>query len=191
MESCKRRQCLVWWIFIILRQYIFKPPFSMTKLCDMQCFQGISASLSLSAGHGMFFDLGVASVWNQAPVTNRHKALSDWQDKGAWRVMKEIGIKETAGQIREIADEKLSSRKGCITFTDSEIGLCVKDEPGYHKKGVTFDVATPRLVLTAVTNIVNRIVFNLSPAQSSAIVASTVPNATSLPRNQQQFVHQH
>jgi len=105
--------------------------------------------------------------------------------------MKEIGIKETAGQIREIADEKLSGREGCITFTDNEIVLCVKDEPGYHKTGVTLDVETPRLVLTAVTNIINRMVFNLSPAQSSIIVASTVPNVTSLPNKQQQFVHQH
>jgi hypothetical protein len=34
----------------------------MATSSDMQYFQGISASLLLSAGHGMFFDTGIASV---------------------------------------------------------------------------------------------------------------------------------
>jgi hypothetical protein len=104
--------------------------------------------------------------------------------------MKDMGIKEIAKQIVEIADEKLLGREGCATFTDNEIVLCVKDEPGYQATGVTFDADTPRMILTAAMNIINRMVFNLSPTESSAIVASTVPNVTSLQRKGPQFVHQ-
>jgi hypothetical protein len=104
--------------------------------------------------------------------------------------MKDIGIREIARQIGEIADEKLLGREGCATFTDNEIVLCVKDEPGYQATGVTFDSDTPRMILTAAMSIINRMIFNLSPIQSSAIVASTIPNVTSLRREQPQFVHQ-
>jgi hypothetical protein len=104
-------------------------------------------------------------------------------------MMKEMGIKEMAKQVGEIADAKLMGREGCVTFTDNEIVLCVKGEPGYHPTGVTFDVDTPRLILTATTNIINRMVFDLSPAQASAIITSTVPKATVHRRKQQQFMY--
>jgi hypothetical protein len=104
-------------------------------------------------------------------------------------MMKDMGIKEIARQVGEIADAKLMGREGCITFTDNEIVLCVKDEPGYHSTGVTFDVDTPRLILTAATNIINRMVFDLSPAQASAIVTSTAPKVGVHQRKQQQFMY--
>ena len=104
--------------------------------------------------------------------------------------MEDIGIREIARQIGEIADEKLLGREGCATFTDNEIVLCVKDEPGFQATGVTFDADTPRMILTAAMSIINRMIFNLSPIQSSAIVASTIPNVFSLRREQPQFVHQ-
>jgi hypothetical protein len=88
--------------------------------------------------------------------------------------MKEMGIEEIAKQVGEIADRELMGREGCATFTDNETVLCVKDEPGHRTTGVTFEPDTPRLILTAETNIINRIVFDLAPAQASAIVTSTV-----------------
>ena len=103
--------------------------------------------------------------------------------------MKKMGIKEIARQVGEIADKKLMGREGCVTFTDNEIVLCVKDEPEYHTTGVTFEVDTPRLILTAATNIINRMVFDLNPAQASAIITSTVPKAIVHRKKQQQFMH--
>jgi hypothetical protein len=103
--------------------------------------------------------------------------------------MKDMGIKEIAGQIGEISDKKLLGREGCVTFTDNEIVLCVKDKPGYQATGVIFDVDTPRLILTAAINIINRMVFDLSPTESSAIVISTMPKVISLRKKQQQSVH--
>jgi hypothetical protein len=103
--------------------------------------------------------------------------------------MKKMGIKEIAGQVEEIADKKLMGREGCVTFTDNEIVLCVKDESGHHSTGVTFDVDTPRLILTAATNLINRMVFDLSPAQASAIVTSAAPKVGVHRRKQQQFLH--
>lgn len=103
--------------------------------------------------------------------------------------MKEMGIKEIAKQIGKIADKKLMGREGCATFTDNEIILCVKDEPVHHATGVTFEADTPRLILTAVINLINRIVFELSPAQASAIVASTMPRTNVYRRRKQRFIH--
>ena len=100
-----------------------------------------------------------------------------------------MGIKEIARQIEGIADKKLMGREGCVTFTDNEIVLCVKGEPEYHTTGVTFDIDTPRLILTAAANIINRMVFDLNPAQASAIITSTVPKATVYRKKQQQFIH--
>jgi hypothetical protein len=103
--------------------------------------------------------------------------------------MKRMGIKEIAKHVEEIADKELMSREGCVTFTDNEIVLCVKDEPEYHATGVTFEADTPRLILTTATNIINRMVFNLDPAQASAIITSTVPKAIVHRKKQQQFIH--
>jgi hypothetical protein len=103
--------------------------------------------------------------------------------------MKKMGIKEIARQVEEIADKKLMGREGCVSFTDNEIVLCVKDEPEYHTTGVTFDVDTPRLILTAARNIINRMVFGLSPEEASAIITSTVPKVTVHQRKNQQFAY--
>ena len=105
-------------------------------------------------------------------------------------MMKDMGIKEIARQVGDIADKKLLGREGCVTFTDNEIVLCVKDEPGRYATGVTFDADTPRLVLTAATNIINRMVFDLSPPEASAILISTMPKAVIHRRKQQQVMHQ-
>ena len=86
-----------------------------------------------------------------------------------------MGIKEIARQVGEIADAKLMGREGCVTEIDGEIVLCVKNEPGYLVTGVRFDDDTPRMLLTAGINIINRMVFDLSPEEASAIVTSTVP----------------
>jgi hypothetical protein len=103
--------------------------------------------------------------------------------------MKQMGIKEIARQIGDISDRKLFDREGCVSFTDNEIVLCVKGESRYHATGVTFDVDTPRLILMAATNIINRMVFNLNPTEASAIVTSTVRNVTVHRRKQRQFIH--
>lgn len=100
-----------------------------------------------------------------------------------------MGIKEIAKQVGEIADKKLMGREGCVTFTDNEIVLCVKDEPGYHTTGIIFEADTLRLILTAATNIINRMVFDLNPAQTSAIIASTLPKAIVHRKKQRQFIH--
>jgi hypothetical protein len=102
--------------------------------------------------------------------------------------MKQMGIKEIARQIEKIADTKLMGREGCVTFTNNEIVLCVKDEPRYYSTGVTFDVDTPRLILTAAISIINRMVFDLSPAQTSEIATSTAPRVDVHRRKQQQFI---
>lgn len=104
-------------------------------------------------------------------------------------MMKEMGIKEIARQIGEIASTKLMGREGCATFTDNEIVLCVKDEFGHLATGVTFEADTPKLILTAAINLINRMVFDLSPAQASVIVASTIPRAGIHRRKQQRFMH--
>jgi hypothetical protein len=103
--------------------------------------------------------------------------------------MKKMGIKEIARQVEEIADKKLIGREGCVTFTDDEIVLCVKNESEYHETGVTFEADTPRLILMAAMNIINRMVFDLSPEEASAIITSTVPKVVVHRKKQQQFVH--
>jgi hypothetical protein len=98
-----------------------------------------------------------------------------------------MGIKEIARQVGEFADVKLMGREGCVTAIDNEIVLCVKNEPRYLVTGVRFDIDIPRMLLTAVTNIINRLVFDLSPQEASAIVTSTIPNVSILPRKKQQL----
>lgn len=89
--------------------------------------------------------------------------------------MKEIGIKEMARMVGEFADSHLMDEKCCAAVIDNEIVLCVKDEPAYFVTGVKFDVDTPRMLITTGTNIINRMVFNLGPEETSAIIASTLP----------------
>jgi len=89
--------------------------------------------------------------------------------------MKEIGIKEMARLVEEFAEAHLMTEKCCAAVIDNDIVLCVKDEPAYFVTGVKFDVDTPRMLITTGTNIINRIIFNLGPEETSAIVASTMP----------------
>ena len=103
--------------------------------------------------------------------------------------IEKMGIKEIARQVEEIVDKRLMGHQVCVTFTDNEIVLCVKDEPEYHTTGITFEADTPRLILTAATNIINRMVFDLNPAQASAIITSTVPKAIVHRKRQQQLMH--
>jgi hypothetical protein len=103
--------------------------------------------------------------------------------------MKDMGIKEIARQIGVIAEKKLLGREGCVTFTDNEIVLCVRDEPGRYATEVTFDADTPQLILTAATNLINRMVFDLSPAEASAIIISTMPKAGIHGKKQQRSMH--
>jgi hypothetical protein len=104
--------------------------------------------------------------------------------------MKDIGIKEIARQIGEIANTKLMEREGCATFIDNEIVLCVKNEPGYIVTGVRFDVDTPRMLLLVTMNVINRMIFDLGPEAASEIVTSTyMPKASVHPRKKQQLAH--
>lgn len=95
-------------------------------------------------------------------------------------------IKEVAGQVGKFAETKLMGREGCVTFIDSEIVLCVENEPGYLATGVRFDIETPRMILMTATSIINRLVFDLSPIEASAIIASTMPKTEVHRRNKQQ-----
>ncbi len=104
--------------------------------------------------------------------------------------MKDMGIKEIARQVEEIAEKMLMGREGCVTFIDNEILLCVKNEPGYLVTGVKFNVDTPRMILMAATNLINRMVFDLDPEAASAIVTSTyVPKVDIHQRKKQQLAH--
>ena len=101
-----------------------------------------------------------------------------------------MGIKEIARQVEEIAEKMLMGREGCVTFIDNEIFLCVKNEPGYLATGIIFDVDTPRMILTAATNLINRMVFDLDPERASAIVASTCMFKADVHQSKrQQLVH--
>ena len=95
--------------------------------------------------------------------------------------MKELGIKEMARLVGEFVDMHLMDEECCAAVIDNEIVLCVKNEPAYLVTGAKFDINTPRMLVTAGTNIINRMVFNLGPEETSAIIASTIPK----PRVQQ------
>jgi hypothetical protein len=97
-----------------------------------------------------------------------------------------MGIKEIAGQVGKFAETKLMGREGCVTFIDNEIVLCVENEPGYLATGVRFDAEAPRMILMTATTIINRLVFDLSPIEASAIISSTIPKAKVHRRNKQQ-----
>ena len=97
-----------------------------------------------------------------------------------------MGIKEIAGQVGTFAETKLMGREGCITFIDNEIVLCVENEPGYLATGVRFDAETPDMILMTAKNIINRMVFDLSPIEASGIITSTAPKADIHRRKKQQ-----
>ena len=103
--------------------------------------------------------------------------------------MKEIGIREMARQVEEFADRHLMDQEGCAAVIDNEIVLCIKNEPAYLATGSKFDVNTPRMLMNAGTTMINRIIFNLGPEETSAIVASTMPKSKVHRRKKQQLAY--
>lgn len=88
--------------------------------------------------------------------------------------MKEIGIREMVRQVGEFADTHLMDEEYCAAVIDNDIVLCVKNELAYFVTGAKFDVDTPRMLVNAGTNIINRMAFNLGPEETSAIISSTI-----------------
>jgi len=103
--------------------------------------------------------------------------------------MKEVGIREMAKQVQEFADMHLMDQEGCAAVIGNEIVLCVKNEPAYLVTGSKFDVNTPRMLMSAGTTIINRIIFNLGPEETSAIIASTMPKSKVRLRRKQQLAY--
>jgi hypothetical protein len=103
--------------------------------------------------------------------------------------MKEVGIREMAKQVQEFADMHLMDQEACAAVIDNEIVLCVKNEPAYLMTGSKFDVDTPRMLMNAGTTIINRIIFNLGPEETSAIIASTMPKPRVRRRSKQQLAY--
>jgi hypothetical protein len=101
--------------------------------------------------------------------------------------MKEVGIREMAKQVEEFADMHLMDQEGCAAVIDNEIVLCIKNDPAYLVTGTKFDVNTPRMLMNAGISIINRIIFNLGPEETSAIIASTMPKPRVHRRNKQQL----
>jgi hypothetical protein len=101
--------------------------------------------------------------------------------------MKEVGIREMAKQVEEFADMHLMDQEGCATVIDNEIVLCIKNDPAYLVTGTKFDVNTPRMLMNAGISIINRIIFNLGPEETSAIIASTIPRPSVHRRKKQQL----
>ncbi len=96
--------------------------------------------------------------------------------------MKAAGIKEIARQVEEIAETALIGREGCATLIDNEIVLCARNEPGYIITGVRIDGDPPRMLLSVVINVINRMIFDLSPEAASAILRSTRPAGVGIHR---------
>jgi len=103
--------------------------------------------------------------------------------------MKEIGIKEIARRVGEFAKTHLMDEEVCATVIGNEIVLCMRDEPAYIVTGEQFNIDTPRMLLTAGINIINRMVFGLSPEEASAIVTSTMPRVDVHPKKRQQLAY--
>jgi len=103
--------------------------------------------------------------------------------------MKEVGIREMAKQVEEFADVHLMDQEGCAAIIDNEIVLCIKNEPAYLATGARFDVNTPTMLMKAGTTMINRIIFNLGPEETSAILASTMPKPKIRRRKKQQLAY--
>jgi hypothetical protein len=97
--------------------------------------------------------------------------------------MKEVGIREMAKQVEEFDQE------GCAAVIDNEIVLCIKNEPAYLATGTKFDVNTPRMLMNAGITIINRIIFDLGPEETSAIIASTMPKLRVHRKKKQQLAY--
>jgi hypothetical protein len=103
--------------------------------------------------------------------------------------MKEVGIREMAKQVEEFADMHLMDQEGCAAVIDNEIVLCIKNEPAYLATGTKFDVNTPRMLMNAGITIINRIIFDLGPEETSAIIASTMPKLRVHRKKKQQLAY--
>jgi hypothetical protein len=88
-----------------------------------------------------------------------------------------MGIKEMALRIQEFTERYLLDEKACATVIGSDIVVCTKNTPAYFVTGVRFDADIPKMMLTTVTNIINRMVFALGPGEAAAIVKSTMAKA--------------
>lgn len=86
-------------------------------------------------------------------------------------------IKEMAKLVREFSENHLMGDEACVTVIGNDIVLCTKNRPAYFLTGVRFDIDTPKIILTTTANIINKMVFGLSPIETTAIVASTTPKA--------------
>ena len=84
-------------------------------------------------------------------------------------------IKEIARQVGDFAETNLMGREGCVTIIDNQIVLLVENVPGHLATGIRFDFDLPNMLRIAATNIINRMVFDLSPEEVSALVTSTIP----------------
>ena len=104
--------------------------------------------------------------------------------------MKEIGIREMVRQVGEFADTHLTDEEECCaTVIDNDIVLCVKNKPAYFVTGVKFDVDTPKMLINAGTNIINKIAFNMDPKETFAIIASTMPKTSAHRRKRPQLAY--
>jgi hypothetical protein len=103
--------------------------------------------------------------------------------------MKEVGIREMAKQVEEFADMHLMDQEGCAAVIDNDIVLCIKNEPAYLVTGSKFDVNTPKMLMNAGTTMINRIIFNLGPEETSAIIASTMPKPRVQRKKKQQLAY--
>ncbi len=84
-------------------------------------------------------------------------------------------IKEMAELVRKFSENHLMGDEACVTVIGNDIVLCTKNRPAYFLTGVRFDIDTPKIILKTAANIINKMVFGLSPIETTAIVASTVP----------------
>ena len=96
------------------------------------------------------------------------------KDEKRMRILR-MRIKEIARQVGEFAETKLMGREGCVTIIDNQIVLFVENVPGHLATGIRFDFDLPNMLRIAATNIINRMVFDLSPEEVSALVTSTIP----------------
>jgi hypothetical protein len=104
--------------------------------------------------------------------------------------MKEIGIREMVRQVGKFADTHLmDDEECCAAVIDNDIVLCVKNKPAYFVTGVKFDNDTPKMLINAGTNIINKIAFHLGPEETYKIMASTMPKPSVHRRKKLQLAH--
>jgi hypothetical protein len=124
--------------------------------------------VALYSPHGTAFELDVAgrtpgAVFSIVCVSSSEKRR------------KNMEIKEMAKLVQEFTEKHLMGEEACVTVIGNDIVLCTKNRPAYFLTGVRFDIDTPKIILATAANMINRMVFNLSPIETTAIVASTMP----------------